>query len=50
MVGHAESAGINQHVVGDKKEIQSVVLRAFFDLIDANAAWIRKKAKAPEHI
>jgi DNA-binding transcriptional LysR family regulator len=33
-----------------KKENQSVVLRAFLDLIDANAAWIRKKAEAPEHI
>jgi DNA-binding transcriptional LysR family regulator len=37
-------------VVVCKKENQSVVLRAFLDLIDANSAWIRKKAEAPEHI
>ena len=28
-----------------KKENQSVVLRAFLDLLDANAGWIRKKAE-----
>lgn len=37
-------------VVAWKKENQSVVLQAFLDLIDVNAAWIRKKAEAPEHI
>lgn len=37
-------------VVAWKKENQSVVLRAFLDLIDANAAWIRKKAETPEGI
>jgi DNA-binding transcriptional LysR family regulator len=32
-----------------KKENQSVVLRAFLDLLDANAGWIWKKAEPPEH-
>jgi DNA-binding transcriptional LysR family regulator len=32
-----------------KKENQSVVLRAFLELLEANAGWIRKKAEAPEH-
>jgi DNA-binding transcriptional LysR family regulator len=36
-------------VVAWKKENQSVILRAFLDLIDANAAWIREKAEAPQH-
>ncbi len=32
-----------------KKENQSIVLRAFLDLLDANAGWIWKKAEPPEH-
>lgn len=32
-----------------KKDNQSVTLRAFLDLLDANAAWIRKKAELTEN-
>ena len=32
-----------------KNENQSVVLRSLLDVIDANAAWIRKKAELPEN-
>jgi DNA-binding transcriptional LysR family regulator len=32
------------------KESQSPALRAFLDLVHMNAAWIRKKAEAPDHI
>jgi DNA-binding transcriptional LysR family regulator len=31
-----------------KNENQSVTLRSFLDLLEANAAWIRKKAEVPE--
>jgi DNA-binding transcriptional LysR family regulator len=33
-----------------KKENQTVVLRSFLDLVDASAAWIRKKAELPENL